>query len=320
VRIYKHDHQNRRVLGYTGEHIASDAHAVTARAVFTMPAQHLGYLSLIPGDVLEEVFYLRRFYNVFEIRSAAGALKGWYANITRPVTISAGEPGDGAPAEIVWQDLALDVWMSPDGQVRVLDEDEFEQIQPELTALEIAAARDAVRLAEQDLRERWHAWMLARIATGLTARGWRVACAESCTGGMLGEHFTRRPGSSAWFEGGVMSYSNVLKEALLGVPKETLMAYGAVSAETAAAMATGARTRLGANIGISTTGVAGPDGGSDLKPVGLVYLGLSTPENTRTERHVWPSDRAGNKAATLDQALRMLAAVVAPASDADWPA
>jgi PncC family amidohydrolase len=279
-----------------------------------MPAQELGYLSLTPGDVLEEVFYLQRYYNVFEIRSAAGALKGWYANVTRPATVSEAE---NAPLELVWQDLALDVWMSPAGHTLILDEDEFAQILPELNAQDAAAARDAVRLAELDLRSRWRAWMVSRIADGLTARGWRLACAESCTGGLLSELCTQRPGSSAWFEGGVVSYSNALKQALLGVPAATLAAHGAVSAETAAAMAEGARARLGADIGVSTTGVAGPDGGSVEKPVGLAYLGLATTDAVRTERHIWHADRAGNKSATLDQALRMLAAVLAPSSDAE---
>ncbi len=316
MRIHKHDHLNRRVLSYGGELKARDAHTVTVRAVFTMPPQKLGYLSLVTGDVLEEVFYLGRYYNVFEICSAGGAVKGWYANITRPATVSGG--GD-APLEVIWQDLALDVWMSPDGRARILDEDEFAQILPELNDQDAAAAREALRQAESDLRERWRAWMLARIAGGLTARGWRLACAESCTGGMLSELCTQQPGSSAWFEGGVVSYSNALKETLLGVPARTLAAHGAVSAETAAAMAEGARARLGADVGVSTTGIAGPDGGSAEKPVGLVYLGLAAGDSRCAERHVWHFDRAGNKSATVDQALRMLAAVLASRDDVEMP-
>jgi nicotinamide-nucleotide amidase len=110
------------------------------------------------------------------------------------------------------------------------------------------------------------------------------ATAESCTGGLIAHMLTAISGVSSSYLGGVTSYSNESKTMLLGVPPELIAARGAVSPEVAAAMAEGARTRLGADLGISTTGVAGPTGGTPEKPVGLVYLGLATARGTQTRR------------------------------------
>jgi nicotinamide-nucleotide amidase len=112
----------------------------------------------------------------------------------------------------------------------------------------------------------------------LKQRGQTLAVAESCTGGLIGHTITRAPGSSEYFLGGVVSYSNALKERFLGVNRETLMEFGAVSAETARAMADGARRQTAADYAIAVTGIAGPDGGTEEKPVGTVYVGLATPE------------------------------------------
>lgn len=115
------------------------------------------------------------------------------------------------------------------------------------------------------------------VVADLIARRQTLACAESCTGGLLGGRITAISGSSAAFMGGVISYSNEAKANLLGVARELLARRGAVSAQVAEAMARGARERLGADYGVSITGVAGPDGGTRDKPVGLVYIGLATP-------------------------------------------
>ena len=111
-----------------------------------------------------------------------------------------------------------------------------------------------------------------------------LATAESCTGGLIAHMITDLPGVSPFYPGGVVSYSNEAKSELLGVQESLIEAHGAVSPEVAAAMADGVRKRFGADIGISTTGVAGPTGGTPEKPVGLVYLGLSTAEGTQTRR------------------------------------
>jgi nicotinamide-nucleotide amidase len=103
-----------------------------------------------------------------------------------------------------------------------------------------------------------------------------LALAESCTGGLIGKKLTDVPGSSAYYLGGVVSYSNAVKEKILGVPSRDLLEHGAVSALVAEKMARGARQCLESDIGLSVTGIAGPGGGTDEKPVGTVFIGLST--------------------------------------------
>ncbi|MGD9573391.1 MAG: competence/damage-inducible protein A [Thermoleophilia bacterium] len=118
------------------------------------------------------------------------------------------------------------------------------------------------------------------VARRLIAAGQTVAVAESCTGGLLGGRLTARAGSSAYVLGGVIAYANEVKEGLLGVDRAILETHGAVSAECAEAMAAGARERLGADWALSVTGVAGPGGGTEEKPVGLVYVGIAGPDGT----------------------------------------
>ena len=119
-----------------------------------------------------------------------------------------------------------------------------------------------------------------------------LAAAESCTGGLIQHRITEVPGSSDYFAGGVVVYSNDLKESFLGVPPELLKKYGAVSPQVAAAMASGIRRATGSDLGISITGIAGPTGGTKRKPVGLVYIALSTPRGTRTIRHQFSGTRS----------------------------
>jgi competence/damage-inducible protein CinA-like protein len=122
-------------------------------------------------------------------------------------------------------------------------------------------------------------------------RGWALGTAESCTGGMVAARLTSVPGSSDVFAGGVVAYANAVKEAELGVPADLLTEHGAVSAEAAAAMAAGVRARLGVDVGVAVTGVAGPGGGTPDKPVGLVYLHAETPDSGRGLEFSFPSDR-----------------------------
>ncbi len=126
------------------------------------------------------------------------------------------------------------------------------------------------------------------VVQGMTARGLTLATAESCTGGLMGKRITDVPGASACYLGGVVSYQNEVKENLLGVRHETLITKGAVSEDTACQMAEGVRKALGADIGISTTGVAGPGGGTPEKPVGLIYVGISTKDKTWAMRILRP--------------------------------
>lgn len=122
-------------------------------------------------------------------------------------------------------------------------------------------------------------------------RGKTLAVAESCSGGLISHKLTRIPGSSDYFIGGVVAYSNSLKESLLGVPPETIGAHGAVSAETARAMAEGVRRLAMADFGVSVTGIAGPSGGSVDKPVGLVFIGMSQSGQTTDHRFLFSGDR-----------------------------
>ena len=130
-------------------------------------------------------------------------------------------------------------------------------------------------------------------ALGRTARkkGLTVSAAESCTGGLVGSYITDIAGSSAYFLGSAGTYQDEIKAKLLGVPEKTLQTYTAVSEETAAAMAEGSRALYGSNVAVSTTGIAGPDGGTDEQPVGLVYFGVAGPKGTVVYKSVFPGDR-----------------------------
>ena len=133
-----------------------------------------------------------------------------------------------------------------------------------------------------------------------------MASAESCTGGLIGHLVTNVSGSSEYYWGGVIAYANEVKQNVLGVQAETLASVGAVSRETAIQMAHGVCRLLGADYGLSVTGIAGPTGATPGKPVGLVYIGLAGPSVERCERYVWGQDRLGNKAASARRALQML--------------
>ena len=141
----------------------------------------------------------------------------------------------------------------------------------------------------------------------LIRRGLTVTTAESCTGGMLAGRIVDTPGSSAVFYEAFVTYSNEAKHRRLGVSEKTLQEEGAVSAACAAEMAQGARAQAGSDIALATTGIAGPDGGSEEKPVGLVYIGLATEGETRTERHVFRGDRQQIRGQTVEAAMQMLA-------------
>jgi nicotinamide-nucleotide amidase len=136
--------------------------------------------------------------------------------------------------------------------------------------------------------------------------GLKLATAESCTGGMIAERLTSVPGSSDVFVGSVVSYADSVKSAQLGVPDETLQQHGAVSAETAEAMAAGARERLRADVALAVTGIAGPGGGSEEKPVGLVYLHAAGPWAERSADFVFPGDRESIRRRATVTALHLV--------------
>lgn len=140
----------------------------------------------------------------------------------------------------------------------------------------------------------------------LRAHGLTLALAESCTGGLIGNLITDVPGSSDYFLGSAVTYANSAKENILGVRRETLLAHGAVSAETAAEMAQGARRLYGADIAASVTGIAGPGGDTPGKPTGLTYIHLSAPDAEIGQRHIWEADRMGNKLLSAEAVLQLV--------------
>ncbi|GER80356.1 MAG: hypothetical protein JETCAE02_09880 [Anaerolineaceae bacterium] len=139
----------------------------------------------------------------------------------------------------------------------------------------------------------------------LRERGWKLATAESCTGGLVADRITDTPGSSEYFLGGFVSYAYEAKVASLGVSWDTLQRYGAVSRETVLEMARGARNALGADVAISVSGIAGPGGGLPQKPVGTTWIGLVTPEGEQAEVFYWKGDRRENKVLSAEQAIKM---------------
>ena len=148
--------------------------------------------------------------------------------------------------------------------------------------------------------------LLNKVSTNLKKQKFTIATAESCTGGLLSHILTNISGSSDYFDRGIVSYSNKSKIQLLGVPENLLKKYGAVSEQVAKAMAEGFRTKSYVDIGISTTGIAGPTGGTKEKPVGLVYVAISTPDKTIVKKFQFSGDRLQNKESTCNAALQML--------------
>ncbi|HET7623240.1 MAG TPA: competence/damage-inducible protein A [Gemmatimonadaceae bacterium] len=196
----------------------------------------------------------------------------------------------------------------------------WEGVDLRVTAAEVPALAAERSLAEatRRLRDRAGPYVYGEDGADLAAvvldlcreRSLSVATAESCTGGLIGERLTAVPGSSDVFVGGVVAYSNAVKESLLDVPAQLIESKGAVSEEVARAMAAGARERLGADIGIGVTGIAGPGGGSPDKPVGTVWIAVQIGEEVRAQGRVYIGDRGEVRSrsaqAALDTVRRML--------------
>jgi len=144
------------------------------------------------------------------------------------------------------------------------------------------------------------------VGARLRALGLTLAVAESSTGGLIAARLTDISGSSAYLIGGIVAYADAVKEQWLGVGAETLRAFGAVSEPVARQMAEGVRLRLGTDLALSVTGIAGPTGATATKPVGLHYVGLSAADGTWVRRFVFSGDRQSNRQAAADEAFRLL--------------
>ena len=178
---------------------------------------------------------------------------------------------------------------------------------PEALSLADAATRDVrLRLGELVYGESRGDTFAASVARALRAHGLTLSIAESCTGGMVGQMLTSVPGSSEFLLFDAVTYSNASKTTVLGVDPELIRAHGAVSLECATAMAEGARRVVGSDIAVSITGIAGPTGGSDSKPVGLVYLGISTAEGTLVKERKLAGDRSRVQTLAAYSALKLV--------------
>ncbi|MCU0611105.1 MAG: CinA family nicotinamide mononucleotide deamidase-related protein [Candidatus Eisenbacteria bacterium] len=197
-----------------------------------------------------------------------------------------------------WQALSVAYLPAPGLVDVVLSSDDGPKLDAAASAVRAALASGVYAEDDRSLEE--------VVGALLAQRFERVVTAESCTGGLVAELLTSVPGSSRYFPGGVVAYSNELKQSLLGVSRELLDRHGAVSGEAATAMAEGARSRLGAEWAISVTGIAGPDGGTADKPVGLVFHGLAGPAGVEFSRHTLGGDRTAVRTASARLALDLL--------------
>ncbi len=154
--------------------------------------------------------------------------------------------------------------------------------------------------------------LCTQLAQALLQHGWKLATAESCTGGLIAARCTAQSGSSAWFERGMVTYSNEAKCDLLGVPGALISAHGAVSEPVVRAMVAGAVTHSLAQVAVAVTGVAGPLGGSPDKPVGTVWFGWSVSGRVSTAVRQFPGDRAAVRSATVLHALSQLLLLLRP--------
>jgi PncC family amidohydrolase len=158
-----------------------------------------------------------------------------------------------------------------------------------------------------------------RLQAACLAAGRTLATAESCTGGLVAHTITEVPGSSGYYVGGFVTYADEVKRAQLGVPPELLEAHGAVSAQVARAMAEGARSRLATDLAVAITGIAGPDGGSAEKPVGLTYVAVVDAAGAEVRRHQWTGDRSTNKRDSAAAALGLVLERLGPGAAPDAP-
>jgi len=187
---------------------------------------------------------------------------------------------------------------------------------PGSVRIRLTAEDESVALLDQaqmELIGRLAEWVVSEegrtveqeLAGMMLANGWTLAVAESCTGGGLGAALVAKPGASGYFLGGIQAYANSVKVALLGVSEQELGRHGAVSEPVARAMAEGARTRLGSDFGVGITGIAGPDGGTEAKPVGTVFIACSGPQGTRCVEHHFGRDRTRNLGMTVRAACAL---------------
>jgi nicotinamide-nucleotide amidase len=269
----------------------------TAPGLYVPATEALPHMILLPGPPRE----LRPMFEQYVspiIRSLVGTTD-LTAIIFRTAAL-----GESYAQELIGADLAAikDLELGYCARIGELDLRLVGSLESVVKGAEIVRARLAEHIVSEDGSE-----MEAIVVRLLTERGATVAVAESCTGGLLANRFTNVPGASAVFLEGNVTYSNAAKTRTLGVPVELLNRVGAVSKEVAQAMAEGARARAGATYALSTTGIAGPDGGTPEKPVGTVFVGLASAGGpSQVEKLFFPTDRATFKQMVTEAALDLL--------------
>jgi competence/damage-inducible protein CinA-like protein len=269
----------------------------TAPGLYVPATENLPHLILLPGPPRELRPMFERYATPI-IRTLVGT-----TDLTAAVFRTVGL-GESYAQELIGADLAAIEGLELGYCARIgeLELRLVGSLQTVLRGTEIVRARLSDHIVSEDGSE-----LETIIVRLLTERGATVAVAESCTGGLLANRFTNVPGASAVFLEGNVTYSNAAKTRTLGVPTELLDRVGAVSKEVALAMAEGARARAGATYALSTTGIAGPDGGTPEKPVGTVFVGLaSTDAPSQAESLFFPTDRATFKQMVTQTALDLL--------------
>lgn len=291
-----------RRFGYDRMPASNRSQAMVPEGARTIPNPR----GTAPGLIVEE-----EGFTLFVLPGVPAEMKALLEDAVLPELAAAGGAGEPVVRSRVVHTVGigesalaerLDEVVEDAGPIEVAFLPHTGQVDVRLTAAGLPAAEADRRLDELARRlagraGRWF-WgydetpLAAAVGEALVDRGWTLAVAESCTAGLLGAEVTSVAGSSAWFAGGVVAYANRAKTALLGVAPGVLEAHGAVSEETVRAMASGVRERLGAEVGCAITGIAGPAGGSPEKPVGLVWLGIETPDGSRVRRLDVPGSRA----------------------------
>lgn len=283
-----------QALVIEGAEVLAPAHGTASGQVIATPG---GRLVLLPGPPSEMREMLPRALAPFSLVREPARELGVVGLAESDVQHAAQRVLESHPG------IVLTILAKP-GDVRVVLLDEGAGAQ----GLDAAAAAVAEELGEACYATDGSTLSQALVREA-TFRRQRLACAESCTGGMVGAAMTDVPGSSAAFLGGVVSYSDDAKVHVLGVERELIDTYGAVSAEVAEAMALGALHRFGADVAVATTGIAGPDGGTADKPVGLVWFGVATAAGATSTRRLMTGAsreavRSRSTAIALDLLLR----------------
>jgi nicotinamide-nucleotide amidase len=269
----------------------------TAPGLYVPATEKLPHMILLPGPPRELRPMFERYVTPI-VRTLAGT-----TDLTAAVFRTVGL-GESYAQELIGAELAAieDLELGYCARVGELDLRLIGSLQSVLRGTEIVRSRLSDHIVSEDGSE-----LEAILVRLLTQRGATVAVAESCTGGLLANRFTNVPGASAVFLEGNVTYSNAAKTRTLGVPTELLDRVGAVSKEVAEAMAEGARKRAGTTYALSTTGIAGPDGGTPEKPVGTVFVGLAAADApSQVERLFFPTDRLTFKQMVAQSALDLL--------------